>query len=50
MVFEYGPLVLANAEKFLETTDICTTLRACKSKTSGSWNVPLMTVAEVSDS
>ncbi|KAG6643536.1 hypothetical protein CIPAW_09G218500 [Carya illinoinensis] len=31
MVFEYGPLILANAEKILETTDICTTLHACNS-------------------
>lgn len=31
MVFEYGPLILANAEKFLETTDICTMLHACDS-------------------
>ncbi|KAJ4837824.1 hypothetical protein Tsubulata_029353 [Turnera subulata] len=29
MVFEYGPLVLANAEQFLETTDVCTVLHAC---------------------
>ncbi|KAF3447984.1 hypothetical protein FNV43_RR08691 [Rhamnella rubrinervis] len=29
VVFEYGPLILANAEKFLETNDICTTLHAC---------------------
>jgi saposin len=50
IVFEYGPLVLANAEKFLETTDICTTLHACKSKTSVSQDVPLMTVPELSES
>ncbi|OMO67748.1 Saposin-like type B, 1 [Corchorus olitorius] len=30
LVFEYGPLILANAEQFLETTDICTALHACK--------------------
>ncbi|KAK4748179.1 hypothetical protein SAY87_014765 [Trapa incisa] len=30
MVFEYGPLVLANAEQFLEAQDLCTTLHACK--------------------
>ncbi|XVF84198.1 hypothetical protein PTKIN_Ptkin17bG0006200 [Pterospermum kingtungense] len=29
LVFEYGPLILANAEKFLETTDVCTILHAC---------------------
>ncbi|KAL5073339.1 hypothetical protein RYX36_012323, partial [Vicia faba] len=33
-VFEYGPLILANAEKFLKTTDICTTvLHACPAST-----------------
>ncbi|GAB2255218.1 hypothetical protein Droror1_Dr00008996 [Drosera rotundifolia] len=34
MVFEYGPLILTNAEKFLESNDICTTLHACASSTS----------------
>ncbi|XP_004506439.1 uncharacterized protein [Cicer arietinum] len=29
IVFEYGPLILINAEKFLKTADICTTLHAC---------------------
>ncbi|KAE8714444.1 putative Cytochrome P450 [Hibiscus syriacus] len=29
IVFEYGPLILANAEHFLETTDVCTRLHAC---------------------
>ncbi|KAK8556536.1 hypothetical protein V6N13_064558 [Hibiscus sabdariffa] len=29
IVFEYGPLILVNAEHFLETTDICTILHAC---------------------
>ncbi|KAI3408255.1 uncharacterized protein J3R85_020393 [Psidium guajava] len=33
MVFEYGPLILANAEQFLETNDICTALHACKAST-----------------
>ncbi|GAB2257620.1 hypothetical protein Droror1_Dr00013780 [Drosera rotundifolia] len=31
LVFEYGPLILTNAEKFLENTDICNTLHACSS-------------------
>ncbi|KAI4353527.1 hypothetical protein L6164_002470 [Bauhinia variegata] len=30
LVFEYGPVILVNAEKFLENTDICTALHACK--------------------
>ncbi|KAL8154428.1 hypothetical protein V2J09_012188 [Rumex salicifolius] len=29
MVFEYGPLILVNAEKYLENTDVCATLHAC---------------------
>ncbi|TYH81741.1 hypothetical protein ES332_D02G005900v1 [Gossypium tomentosum] len=29
LVFEYGPLILAHAEHFLETTDVCTILHAC---------------------
>lgn len=29
MVFEYGPLALANAEQFLESKDLCATLHAC---------------------
>jgi len=32
-VFEYGPLILANAEKFLKTTDVCTILHACPAST-----------------
>lgn len=34
MVFEYGPLVLANAEQFLEANDVCTTLHACKASST----------------
>ncbi|KAK7287133.1 hypothetical protein RIF29_00199 [Crotalaria pallida] len=33
IVFEYGPLIYVNAEKFLETTDICTALHVCKGST-----------------
>lgn len=29
LVFRYGPLILAKGEKFLESKDICTTVRAC---------------------
>ncbi|WOK93684.1 proactivator polypeptide-like 1 [Canna indica] len=29
LVIQYGPLILANAEKFLEATDICTSIHAC---------------------
>ncbi|KAF3593441.1 hypothetical protein Bca4012_079638 [Brassica carinata] len=32
LVFEYGPLILVNAEEFLVKNDICTLLRACPNK------------------
>ncbi|XP_059428772.1 uncharacterized protein LOC132191412 [Corylus avellana] len=51
MVFEYGPLVLANAAKFLETTDICTTLHACNSSIDSSTEAsPMEEVPALSDS
>ncbi|KAI3674769.1 hypothetical protein L2E82_51884 [Cichorium intybus] len=34
LVFEYAPLILANAEQFLEKEDICTKLHACDSYNS----------------
>lgn len=34
LVFEYGPLVLVNAEEFLVKNDICTLLRACPAEKS----------------
>ncbi|KAF7825443.1 prosaposin [Senna tora] len=34
LVFEYGPVILINAEKFLETTDICKAIHACKASSS----------------
>ncbi|CAN0879583.1 PSAP [Linum grandiflorum] len=34
LVFEYGPLVLTNAEQFLEKTDICAVLHACNNEAS----------------
>jgi len=36
IVFEYGPVILINAEKFLETTDVCVTLHACNSSTTAN--------------
>lgn len=30
LVFRYGPLILANGEKFLESTDVCAAIHACK--------------------
>ncbi|XP_031264593.1 prosaposin-like isoform X1 [Pistacia vera] len=47
MVFEYGPLILTNAEQFLETTDVCTMLHACNSPTTGSVPSSSEQVAEV---
>ncbi|KAI3437480.1 uncharacterized protein J3R85_005242 [Psidium guajava] len=29
LVFEYGPMILANMEQFLEATDVCTVLHVC---------------------
>ncbi|KAM7532072.1 hypothetical protein LguiB_035482 [Lonicera macranthoides] len=34
LVFEYGPLILVNAEQFLESNDVCTMLHACDSPTA----------------
>ncbi|GAB4833192.1 hypothetical protein Ancab_031436 [Ancistrocladus abbreviatus] len=39
MVFEYGPQILANAQKFLEHTDICSTIHACSSPKTTSQEV-----------
>ncbi|XP_022761419.1 prosaposin-like [Durio zibethinus] len=36
LVFEYGPLILANTEHFLETTDVCTILHACNDSKQAS--------------
>ncbi|XP_064946693.1 uncharacterized protein LOC135671640 isoform X2 [Musa acuminata AAA Group] len=30
LVLQYGPLILVNGEKFLENTDVCTAIHACK--------------------
>ncbi|XP_008245127.1 PREDICTED: prosaposin [Prunus mume] len=51
IVFEYGPLFLANAEQFLETTDICTTLHACNSSVASTEEAsPVTVVTVLSDS
>ncbi|XP_061344912.1 uncharacterized protein LOC133290813 [Gastrolobium bilobum] len=42
MVFEYGPLFLVNAEKFLKTADICTELHACPAPTVVSQEASIM--------
>ncbi|KAK8464777.1 hypothetical protein PHAVU_010G067500 [Phaseolus vulgaris] len=38
MVFEYGPLIIVKAEKYLKTTDICTALHVCPASTAVSNN------------
>lgn len=30
MVFEYAPVILINAEHFLEKNDVCTIMHACQ--------------------
>uniref|UniRef100_A0A5B7AJX6 Pulmonary surfactant-associated protein B n=1 Tax=Davidia involucrata TaxID=16924 RepID=A0A5B7AJX6_DAVIN len=50
LVFEYGPLILANAEQFLETTDICTVLHACDSSTASKQSSPIVKTSLFSES
>ncbi|KAJ4704282.1 saposin B domain-containing protein [Melia azedarach] len=50
MVFEYGPLILANAEQFLETNDLCTLLHACKSSAAGNNREAAKVVKVLADS
>ncbi|KAK7349713.1 hypothetical protein VNO77_07313 [Canavalia gladiata] len=42
MVFEYGPLILMKAEKFLSAADICTTLHACPASTAVNLEASIM--------
>ncbi|PKU81192.1 proactivator polypeptide-like 1 [Dendrobium catenatum] len=32
LVLEYGPVIIFNAEKFFEKTDVCTAIHACKAQ------------------
>jgi len=41
MVFQYGPLILVKAEKFIEDVDICTTLHACSKQNANTADVLL---------
>ncbi|KAG8377110.1 hypothetical protein BUALT_Bualt09G0134400 [Buddleja alternifolia] len=43
LVFEYAPIILVNAEQFLETNDVCTILHACDTTTAGAEQVSLGT-------
>ncbi|XP_044472921.1 prosaposin-like isoform X1 [Mangifera indica] len=47
MVFEYGPVILTNAEQFLETTDVCTVLHACSLPSTGDEPSSIKEAAEV---
>lgn len=40
LVFEYGPLLLINAEQWLELNDICTILHACDTSKSDAQQAP----------
>ncbi|VVB12806.1 unnamed protein product [Arabis nemorensis] len=42
MVFEYGPLMLAEAEKFLEKNDVCSILRVCPATNNHRDYVPAL--------
>lgn len=46
MVFEYGPMIIANAEQFLEDTDVCSVLRVCTASTTVVKKDALSVVAE----
>ncbi|KAK4755451.1 hypothetical protein SAY87_009208 [Trapa incisa] len=47
MVFEYGPVIIANAEQFLEDIDVCAVLHVCTASTNLVKGVTLPTIAEV---
>ncbi|RWR79018.1 prosaposin [Cinnamomum micranthum f. kanehirae] len=45
LVFEYGPLIMANAERFLEKHDVCVSLHVCKdSGIEAGSNSPLLDI------
>ncbi|XP_030466870.2 uncharacterized protein LOC115685872 [Syzygium oleosum] len=51
MVFEYGPLILANIEQFLEAADVCTVLHVCTaSESKCEESVPTREMPLLSDS
>ncbi|EOA21507.1 hypothetical protein CARUB_v10001904mg [Capsella rubella] len=52
MVFEYGPLMLVDLEKFLENKDVCSILRVCPSQwaTQGVYYIPAMESEALADS
>ncbi|XP_038988916.1 prosaposin-like isoform X1 [Phoenix dactylifera] len=45
LVFEYGPLIMVNLEKFLETTDVCALIHACKASQEVVVSSELLAVA-----
>lgn len=42
LVFKYAPLVLVKGQKFLETTDVCSAIHACKASTRTSTGTILL--------
>lgn len=47
LVFEYAPIILINAEQFLEANDMCTILHACDAEAVVSEEVSLGTEASM---
>uniref|UniRef100_A0A0E0JEI8 Saposin B-type domain-containing protein n=2 Tax=Oryza punctata TaxID=4537 RepID=A0A0E0JEI8_ORYPU len=45
MVLEYTPLILVKSQKFLETTDVCSAIHACKTGTQSSAETMLLSAA-----
>ncbi|XP_010451935.1 PREDICTED: prosaposin [Camelina sativa] len=50
MVFEYGPLMLVDLEKFLEKKDVCSILRVCPSPATQGNYIPALEVEPLADS
>ncbi|KAG0478710.1 hypothetical protein HPP92_013429 [Vanilla planifolia] len=44
-VLEYGPIILANTEKFFEKTDICSVLHVCKAHKEAHFEQQLLSAA-----
>ncbi|XP_062193595.1 uncharacterized protein LOC133896994 isoform X2 [Phragmites australis] len=42
LVLEYVPLILVEGQKFLETTDVCSAIHACKTDTKASMGTMLL--------
>lgn len=49
LIFQYGPLILANGEKFLETTDICAYMHACQANQAAAFEAASLADAALLD-